>query len=225
MNKKNKKPEITAPERRSSLCEVRAERDAQNGAYITGHPIVFGQEIELETWTGSFREVIDRDAIDSATDMKDVRFLVGHDTSRIPMARSRNNNGNSTMKLEKDETGLAMRANVDIENNATAKELYSAAERGDISGMSFMFRVDKESWEDLDSKKPLRRIMHISRIYEVSAVAFPAYEGTDLEAADESQRLESVMASLESARKRLQQEREEQQNRERREKALQTLRR
>ena len=213
-----------APERRSNICEVRAEQD-ERGAIITGHPIVFNQETEIETWVGTIREVIDPEAIDSETDMRDVRFLVGHDTSRIPMARSRNNNDNSTMQLNLDEIGLAMRANVDTENNGTARELYSAAGRGDISGVSFMFRVDKDSWDDLDTDRPLRHIRHISKIYEVSAVVFPAYEGTDLEAADESQRLESLVASLESAKKQRAEERAKAQNEERRQKALQTLRR
>ena len=213
------------PERRSYLCEVRALRDEQRGDYITGHPIVFNQEIELDTWGGTIREVIDPGAIDARTDMKDVRFLVGHNTQMIPLARSRNNNQNSTMQLLPDDTGLGMRANLDTENNGTARELYSATGRGDISGMSFMFVVDEEAWEDLDSDKPLRRIRHISRIYEVSAVAFPAYEGTDLEAADESDRLESLVASLESARARLKEERDRAQEAERRETALRTLRR
>ena len=147
-----------------------------------------------------------------------VRFLVGHDDTRIPMARSRNNNKNSTMQLTPDTIGLGMRANIDTENNGTARELYSAAGRGDISGMSFRFVADKDRWEDVDTDKPLRRILHIARIIEVSACAFPAYEGTDLEAADESERLESE-------RKRLGEERAEAQKKERRERALQTLRR
>lgn len=213
------------PERRSYLCEVRAENDEQHGAVIVGHPIVFNQVTEIETWAGVIRETIDPEAIDEKTDMKDVRFLVGHDTSMIPLARSRNNNNNSTMQLTKDAEGLGMRADMDIENNNTARALYSAAGRGDISGMSFMFRVDKDSWDDLDTDKPLRHIRHISRIYEVSAVAFPAYEGTDLEAADESGRLDSLVASLESARERLKEERAKAQEAERREAALQILRR
>lgn len=223
---KNKHAQLAGtPEHRSYLCEVRAERDEQRGDYITGHPLVFNQEIELETWTGTIREVIDPEAIDAKTDMKDVRFLVGHNTMMIPLARSRNNNSNSTMQLTPDETGLGMRANLDTENNGTAKELYSATGRGDISGMSFMFIVDKDSWDDLDSDKPLRHIRHIARIIEVSACAFPAYDGTDLQAADESNRLESLVASLESARQQLKEERAKAQEAERREKALQALRR
>lgn len=216
---------LGAPEKRSYLCEVRAEQDEKRGAIITGHPIVFNQVTEIMTWAGAIRETIDPEAIDGKTDMRDVRFLVGHDASMIPLARSRNNNSNSTMQLTPDETGLGMRADMDTENNTTARALYSAAGRGDISGMSFAYYVDKDSWDDLDTDKPLRHIRHISRIIEVSAVAFPAYEGTDLEAADESNRLESLVASLESARERLKEQRAQAQETERREKALQVLRR
>jgi phage head maturation protease len=82
--------------------------------------------------------------------------------------------------------------------------------------MSFMFTVDKDAWEDLESEQPLRRITAISRVFEVSAVTFPAYEGTSLEAASEDSALESARASLESARKQLAEERAAQAEEERR---------
>ena len=222
---KNKKPPLGTLEHRSYLCEVRAEQDEKRGAIITGHPIVFGQVTQLSTWAGQLRETIDPGAIDEKTDMRDVRFLVGHDDRMIPLARSRNNNSNSTMQLTLDDIGLGMRADMDIENNTTARALYSAAGRGDISGMSFAFFVDKDSWDDLDTDKPLRHIRHISRIIEVSAVAFPAYEGTDLEAADERDRLESLVSSLESARNAAAEQRAQEENEQRRQAAIQALRR
>lgn len=217
----NKKPITGLKEKRFFSFEVRAERDDEHGAYISGRPIVFNQETDL----GWMREIIDPEAIDANTDMRDVRFLVGHNTSMIPLARSRNNNANSTMQLMYDAEGLAMRANVDVENNGTAKELYSAAGRGDISGMSFMFIVDKDAWDDLESDCPLRHVRHISKIFEVSAVAFPAYEGTSLEAASEGSALESARASLESARAKLAEDKANKQTKERRERALEILRR
>lgn len=222
---KNKKPILGTLEHRSYLCEVRAEQDEKRGAIITGHPIVFGQVTQITTWVGTLRETIDRGAIDDQTDMRDVRFLVGHDDRMIPLARSRNNNENSTMQLTLDEIGLGMRADMDTENNTTARALYSAAGRGDISGMSFAFFVDKDSWDDLDTDNPLRHIRHISRIIEVSAVAFPAYEGTDLEAADERNRLESLVSSLESARNAAAEQRAREENAERRTAAINALRR
>ncbi len=208
------------PERetRSFICEVRAERDEKHGTYITGRPIVFEQKTDM----GWYEEVIDAKALDGC-DLRDVRFLVGHNTEGIPLARSRNNNENSTMQLMPDENGMGIRADLDTENNAEARALYSATERGDISGMSFMMIVDrdKDVWTEVESDYPKRRIMSINRILEVSAVAFPAYEQTSIQVASEGTPLDSARASLESAKKRLVSEK----NMERRNKALEILRR
>ena len=82
--------------------------------------------------------------------------------------------------------------------------------------MSFAFIVEGEAWEDLDTDKPLRRITGFGEIYEVSLVAFPAYKGTSVQAASEGDALESVRASLESAKQKLAEEREAQAEAERR---------
>jgi phage head maturation protease len=66
--------------------------------------------------------------------------------------------------------------------------------------MSFMFTVDSDSWEDLESDHPTRHIRNISKVYEVSAVTFPAYEATSITARGLSDALESAKASLESAK-------------------------
>jgi HK97 family phage prohead protease len=172
--------------------EVRAENNEEHGDFLTGRPIVFEAQTDMG---GYYAEVIDRGALDH-TDLKDVRFLVGHNTSMIPLARSRRNNANSTMQMEIDENGMAIRVDLDTENNAEARALYSATNRGDISGMSFMFTVDGEEWEGLESDYPTRHIRSIGRVFEVSAVAFPAYEQTSLEARS-AEVLENAKATLE----------------------------
>ncbi len=179
--------------RSSYLCEVRAEND-DKGAYITGRPIVYDSKTNL----GYFDEIIERGALDKA-DLKDVRFLVNHDTSKIPLARSRNNNKNSTMQLSVDEKGMVIRVHLDIENNAEAKSLYSAVQRGDISGMSFMFAIKDEEWENLDGDHPTRHIKEISTVIEVSAVTFPAYEDTEINARSKKA-LDNVRQAMEIAR-------------------------
>ena len=205
-------------ETRAFNFEVRAEESEQHGTFITGTPIVFNQETDL----GWYREAISPDAL-TETDLRDVRFLVGHNTSMIPLARSRNNNENSTMQMTVNEHGMGIRVDLDTENNAEARALYSAVKRGDMSGMSFMFTVDKDSWEDIDTESPKRTIMSIRKVFEVSAVAFPAYEGTDIQAAAEGDTLESVKASLESARQQLAEERAKQAEQERRTALLERL--
>ena len=174
--------------------EVRAEEN-ERGHELTGTPIVFDQRTDL----GWYDEIIDRHALDE-TDLKDVRFLVNHNTDMIPLARSRNNNENSTMQMLVGENGMDIRVDLDTENNAESKSLYSAVERGDISGMSFMFIVDKDSWEDIDTDHPTRTVLSIRQVFEVSAVTFPAYSKTSIQARGLSDALDSAKESLESVR-------------------------
>lgn len=176
--------------------EVRAQEDDEHGTFVEGTPIVY------DSWTnlGWYDEMIDRGAL-ADTDLRDVRFLVNHNTDMIPLARSRNNNENSTMQMSiDDEVGMKIRVNLDTENNAEAKALYSAIERGDISGMSFMFTVDGDRWEDESSEHPKRHIERISKVFEVSAVTFPAYEATNISARGLANVLDNAKASLESVR-------------------------
>lgn len=175
--------------------EIRAKNDETHGNFIIGRPIVYGSKTNLY----DFDEVIDAGALDE-TDLKDIRFLVNHNTDMIPLARSRNNNANSTMQLSVDLKGMEIRVNLDTENNSEARNLYSAISRGDITGMSFMFTIEKATWENLESNHPTRHIVKIGHVFEVSAVTFPAYEDTSISARDKAA-LESAKAELEEARK------------------------
>ena len=157
--------------------EVRAEQNEEHGHFLTGRPIVFGQRTNL----GMYDEIIEQGALDT-TDLKDVRFLINHNVDMIPLARSRNNNENSTMQMSVDADGMGIRVDLDTERNADAKSLYSAVERGDISGMSFMFTVDKDSWDDAETEHPVRHVRSIRQVFEVSAVTFPAYSSTVIQA-------------------------------------------
>lgn len=178
--------------------EVRAEQNEEHGHFLTGRPIVYNSRTDL----GWYDEIIEQGALER-TDLRDVRFLVNHNTEMIPLARSRNNTDGSTMQMIIDEEGMLIRVDLDTENNSEARNLYSAVERGDIDGMSFMFVVESETWEDADSDHPTRRIKEIRKVFEVSAVTFPAYEATTITARGLSEALESVRASLESERARL----------------------
>jgi HK97 family phage prohead protease len=180
-------------ERRSYSFDVTAETKDDTDI-ITGRPIVYNSRTNL----GFFDEVIESGALDQA-DLTDVRFLVNHDISKIPLARSRRNNGNSTMQLMPDQEGMKIEVKLDTENNAEAKALKSAVTRGDISGMSFMFSVDGEEWEDLESDHPVRHITKIGSVVEVSAVTFPAYESTEISARSK-EALDNARSALESAR-------------------------
>lgn len=187
-------------EKRSYNFEIRAEQDEKRGNIITGRPIVYNSRTDL----GWFDEVIEPGALNE-TDLTDVRFLVNHDTKMIPLARSRRNNGNSTMMMSVDNQGLNLDyVSLDTENNATARALYSAIERNDLSGMSFMFSIDGERWENLESDHPTRYIEKIGSVYEVSAVTWPAYDSTEINARSK-EALDNARLALDKAKQRSEQ--------------------
>ena len=183
-------------EKRAFNFEIRADENESGEKIITGRPIVYNSRTDM----GWFDEIIDGGALDSA-DLTDVRYLVNHNTSMIPLARSRRNNGNSTMKITPDAQGLNIDfVKLDVENNSDARALYSAVKRGDITGMSFMFYVDADAWENLESEHPTRHITKIGSVVEVSAVTFPAYESTEIYARSEAAALDNAKTVLEKAR-------------------------
>lgn len=189
-------PGLMLREKRSfAVPDIRAETES---GVIQGHAAVFGQKTNIGGW---YEEIIERDAF-ANTDFRDVVMTINHNLQSIPLARSRNNNANSTLQLSVDDTGLFTRASLDIENNSEARALHSSVDRQDITGMSFIFYIGEHKWENLESDLPTRRILRIARVIEVSAVSFPAYDGTDINARDE-QALESARAALESARSEL----------------------
>ena len=170
--------------------ETREENDT---GIITGRPVVFNSVTDL----GFCDEVIDSRALDR-TDLTDVRLCLDHDTSYV-YARSRNNNESSTMQIYTDEQGLGFTAGLNLAGSPKAQDFYSAVSRGDMDKMSFMFSVDKVQWERLDTEHPLRRIMSIKKIYEISCVTFPAYEGTSIYSRSEEE-LDNIRRDMEIAR-------------------------
>lgn len=204
MNKKKNLPKKDEMVIRSfGIPDIRAVGD---GGIIEGHAAIYDQKTSIGDW---FNEVIERGAFDGC-DFDDVLFTANHEMWDIPLARSRRNNSNSTLQLNLDDQGLFIKANLDIENNAEAKSLYSAVGREDITGMSFIFYVSEERWEDLDTDMPTRHILKIAKVREVSAVNYPAYSGTDINARNDQFALENAKTALENARSTLDNEKNEQ---------------
>ncbi|WP_199615536.1 HK97 family phage prohead protease [Paenibacillus alkalitolerans] len=177
--------------------EFRAvEPTESSGAAIEGYAIIYESKADIGGW---FEETIKRGALDGA-DLRDVPFFVQHNTLQIPLARSRNNNANSTLQLRVDDKGLYFRAELDVEKNPDAAALHSAVSRGDLDAMSFSFSVKDQVWRDQDTDYPKRDILKFSKIHEISAVHSPAYLATSIQARSEA--LDSAdQAALESARR------------------------
>lgn len=163
---------------------------------IEGYPIVFNQRTLI---AGLFYEEIDAHALDSA-DLSDIKFLINHKGDGIPVARHRRGK-RSSMDVDIDSVGMAIKTKLDIENNATARELCSAVTRGDVEDMSFMFgvMVSGEEWYDLDQPIPFRRITKILKVVEVSAVNDGAYPQTSIYARS-ADALDNEKKALDNAR-------------------------
>lgn len=168
-------------------------REENGSGIVTGKPVV----LESRTDLGDFDEIIDRNAL-AETDLTDVRLCLNHDTGYV-YARSRRNNGNSTMEIYTDATGLSFTASLNLEGSPRAKDFYSAVSRGDMDKMSFMFTIDGYEWENLETDHPTRRITKIGSIFEISCVTFPAYNSTSISARD-AEALENVKRELENLR-------------------------
>lgn len=190
MSKPFEKPKMTDLVNRSfSQYEVR-KTENENIGHITGVPIVFEQPTDIGGW---FEETIARGAI-SEDVLRDVALFYNHDLNTKPLARTRT--GKLNLTIEND--GVHMDAEVNLERS-DSKDLYLAIQDGDIDGMSFMFRIEGEEWSDLDTDYPKRRITKIGYVQEVSAVNYPAYNGTSINArANES--LDSDKNALDNAR-------------------------
>lgn len=168
-------------------------REENGSGIVTGKPVV----LESRTDLGDFDEIIDKNAL-AETDLTDVRLCLNHDTGYV-YARSRRNNGNSTMEIYTDATGLSFTASLNLEGSPRAKDFYSAVSRGDMDKMSFMFTIDGYEWENLETDHPTRRITKIGSIFEISCVTFPAYNSTSITARD-AEALENVKRELENLR-------------------------
>ena len=133
---------------------------------IEGYAIVFNQPA-----TYSYTEVISNKALDN-TDMSDVVLRYNHNDSFIILARTRN----KSLELVKDDKGLKMRAVLqkDITDHVN---IYNAIKSELIDKQSFAFTVKAYEY-DVDAD--VRTITDIDKLYDVSVVDQPFYEGTDV---------------------------------------------
>lgn len=163
--------------KRNYPAEFRA--DTESGL-IVGVPVVFDTPTDIG---GAFQETITRGAISPEVLSRDVAFYFNHDLSGKKIARSIipiDKNGG--MDFEITDTNIVMRVNAN-RKRTDVNDLYLAIEDRVIDGMSFMFRVTDERWEDKDTDYPKRFITKIDPIIEVSAVNYPAYKSTSINVA------------------------------------------
>jgi uncharacterized protein len=142
--------------------EIREEGD---GMTFVGYAAKFDQPSEN---LGGFVEYVERGAFSrSLKSRNDVMLLWNHDAGQ-PLASTRS----GTMKLTEDEIGLRVEAR--LPQTTLGKDLAILLRDGIVGKMSFGFNVIKDSWNSEGNERRLKSV----RLFEVSAVVWPAYTST-----------------------------------------------
>lgn len=153
------------------LAELRFE-ETEGKMILEGYAIMFESETLIGDEENGFIEVIDRNALNE-TMMRDVPMKYNHMDSFLIIARTKN----KSLTLSVDNIGLKVHAElIDTQSN---EDIYKMVRAELLDKMSFAFTVAKQSW-DRSGKTPVRRILGIERLYDVSVVDFPAYDATSI---------------------------------------------
>jgi uncharacterized protein len=154
-------------EYRSFTIQKRDDEEA-NKYIVEGYASTFDRYPLLEMDGETYYEQIDRHAFDE-TDMSDVVFLLDH-TGRV-YARTKNN----SVELSIDDKGLWTRT--DLSRTESARQVAEDIEVGNYSQMSFAFIVDEDHF---DRKTKTRCIDKVKKVFDISAVGFPANPYTNI---------------------------------------------
>lgn len=153
--------------------KIRSNDEPNENKVIEGYFLKFNNQTEL--WRGFFEE-IDSNALKNVFSSNfDVKCLFNHDAGSVLGSRD-----NKTLKMQIDEIGLWASVEVN-ESDTEALNIYQRVKRGDITTCSFGFSVNEESYVNNDDGSVLCRLLDIN-LFEVSIVAFPAYDNTGVSA-------------------------------------------
>lgn len=154
------------------VSDARVEQRSDTAVTFRGHAAVFNVQTQIGPAKWGFREQIAPGAFAKSITESDVRFLKNHDPNLI---LSRSSAGD--LRLSEDSVGLVVDADIDT-RKSYAKDFALDLELRHITQMSFAFEVVREDREDLPDGTELRTILE-ARLWDVSAVVYPAYDETD----------------------------------------------
>lgn len=170
---------MTTKRPRHGTAELRCAEFRAEGAdsrRISGRAIVFNSPTVIG---GCFREMILPEAIsDELLANSDVVLTLEHNPAAGVLGRSCK--GEGTLQLERRDDGVYVTC--DLPESPLGDTVLEGVRRGDYRQMSFCFVVGDQRWEVCDDDIEQRTIISISRIYDVSIVAFPAYKDTSVAA-------------------------------------------
>lgn len=145
--------------------------------YVEGYATTFDDpyvmfEDSYDGW--KYVEIIDRHALDDA-DMSDVIFQYDHE------GRVYARNTNNSLSIEPNDHGLFIAA--DLSKTTLAREMYEDIKVGNVTRMSWAFiPAEEEYTSDMESKVFTTRITRVKKVFDVSAVSYPADPNTEISA-------------------------------------------
>jgi len=153
-----------------------AEKRLDSEFYVEGFATTFNDPYVLYEYDGiQYKEQVDRNAFQSA-DLTDI--IMQYDHSGRVYARNKMGGGKSpTLIAEPQESGFFVAA--DLSRSDGAKQLYADMASGLIYKMSWAFSVAEDSY---DRETHTRTILRVKKVYDVSAVSYPANPNTDISA-------------------------------------------
>jgi HK97 family phage prohead protease len=156
-------------------AQIRAAKSGDKPA-IEGYAAVFNQ-LSVPLW--GFRERIMPGAFARALrEDQDVRALMNHDPNLV-LGRSKS----GTLQMREDSKGLFFSCT--LPDTQAARDLHALVSRGDIDQCSFGFTVTKQTWIDeknADGTMQSIRELNDLDLFDVSAVTYPAYPQTSVDA-------------------------------------------
>jgi len=148
---------------------------SENGqSVVDGHGAVFNK---LSQNLGGFVERVLPGAFRKTIAESDVRALFNHDSNLILARSASGTTTDGTLRLAEDATGLAY--DFDVPDTSAGRDLVVSMGRGDISQSSFSWYDDDVEWSLSPEGFPLRTIIEVRRLADVSPVTYPAYLDAD----------------------------------------------
>lgn len=166
---------VDKTETRELLTEKLEIREDEHGnKTILGYAVKWEKKSHVMGYYRKFREQFKQGAFADSLQKDDQRFLWSHDVSKV-LGRTKNN----TLRLSEDSIGL--RFELDLPDTTLGDDTFKSIKRGDVDGVSFGFQMINEEIEEPDDDLMLRTVTK-AKLFEVSAVAFPAYPDSEVSA-------------------------------------------
>lgn len=165
-------PQPETPEDGNSADPQPKDSQTSKGKTISSYAIVWNSPSKD---LGGFTEVVTPKALDGV-DLSNVLMLNNHDYTQVLASVKA-----GTLTLETDDKGLHFTAQ--LPNTSFANDVYEEVQSGNVDSCSFGFDSDDDTdeWTKDDGGNITRTINQVKSLFDVSVVAVPAYDDTNVQ--------------------------------------------